>query len=122
MAYRETNEFNFSETRSKRPVQAKIQRMLFGFYFQLNYTSFAVFCQLKISKAKKEGVDVRLNRLRKRREEMGMTQAELGMKVGLSPVTVCQIEKGLKDTSGERWKIIASALECTTDELLGVLE
>lgn len=60
-----------------------------------------------------------MNNLRTYRERKGMTQTELGLKVGLSTVTICHLEKGLKETTGTKWKLLAKALDCTVDELLG---
>ena len=60
-----------------------------------------------------------MNNLRTYRERAGLTQPELGFKVGLSGVMICQIEKGVKDTTGSKWKLIADVLDCSVDDLLG---
>lgn len=61
-----------------------------------------------------------MNNLRTYRERKGLSQAELGNRVGLSVAAICQIENGVRDTTGSRWKLIAKTLECSLDELLGV--
>ena len=58
------------------------------------------------------------NNLRTFRERRGMTQTELGERIGLSAVSICHIENGLKETVGSKWKLIAEALDCSVDELL----
>ncbi len=60
-----------------------------------------------------------LNNLRHYRERKGLTQIELGNRVGLSHAMITYIENGLKDTTGQKWKLIADALDCSVDDLLG---
>lgn len=59
-----------------------------------------------------------MNKLRFYRERQGLTQIELGFKVGLSGAQICHIENGVKDTNGSKWKLIAKALDCSIDDLL----
>ena len=60
-----------------------------------------------------------MNNLRTYRKLRGMSQTELGQKVGLSTVMIHYLEEGLKETTGTKWKLLAKALDCTVDELFG---
>jgi transcriptional regulator with XRE-family HTH domain len=53
------------------------------------------------------------------RESKGMTQAELGEKVGVSQQMIYQLEKGLRVLSVPMLISISEALECTPNDILG---
>jgi transcriptional regulator with XRE-family HTH domain len=59
-------------------------------------------------------------RLKKYREDKGMTQAELAAKVGVSAVTITRYEKGVREPNMDTLSKIAKILECTLDDMLGV--
>ncbi len=56
--------------------------------------------------------------LQRLRLEKGMTQDDLGSKIGVSLSQVSQYEGGVFPTTPERIVAIADALDCTCDELL----
>lgn len=61
--------------------------------------------------------------IKKRREELGMTQRELAARCGYSDhTTIAKMEKGLVDITMGRLELIAAALETTPIELTGWLE
>lgn len=53
------------------------------------------------------------------RKKEGLTMTELADKTGLSLSTISRVEKGARDLLGGSWLLIADALGCTVDELLG---
>ncbi|WP_286081454.1 helix-turn-helix domain-containing protein [Parablautia intestinalis] len=55
--------------------------------------------------------------IRKRREELGMSQIELAKKVNVSRSMICQVESGRKPPSMVMGKYIADALGCSMDSL-----
>lgn len=55
----------------------------------------------------------------KLRSERNLTQEELGSRIGLQKQNIYSYEKGVKVPTVERLVLIADALHCTTDELLG---
>jgi len=55
--------------------------------------------------------------IRKRREELGMTQVELAEAVNVRPSMICQVENGRKSPSMVLGKDIAKVLGCTMDSL-----
>jgi transcriptional regulator with XRE-family HTH domain len=55
--------------------------------------------------------------IRKRREELGMSQTELAEKVNVRPSMICQVESGRKPPSMVLGKYIADALGCSMDSL-----
>lgn len=57
--------------------------------------------------------------LRKLRSEKGMTQKQLAQKVGVTDVTITHYEKGHRDPKPKMLRKLATALECTVDELIG---
>lgn len=61
-----------------------------------------------------------MNRLRYYRERADMSQTELAERSGVEQPDISKVEKGVKDLKGSAWVSIARALECSTDELLGV--
>lgn len=64
--------------------------------------------------------DVGVN-IRKRREELGLTQEELAKRLGYkSKSTINKIELGINDVSQTKLKAIADALETAPGELLGM--
>lgn len=61
-------------------------------------------------------------RIRERRIELGLSQAELGKKLGgLSRAAVCSVEKDKEDLTLERVRKYAEALECEPGYLAGWL-
>lgn len=61
--------------------------------------------------------------IKKRREELGMSQRDLAYKCGYSDhTTIAKMEKGLVDITIKRLKQIADALDTTPLELSGWLE
>ena len=62
------------------------------------------------------------NNLEYYRRREGLTQAELSQRTGIPECSISRVEKGSTDFKGQLWKIIARALDCTIDELLGVRE
>lgn len=62
------------------------------------------------------GVGIKVRELRKKK---GMTQAELSKKSGVAQQTVSNIESGRNEPSGTTIGMLASALGCTADELIG---
>lgn len=59
-------------------------------------------------------------RIKNRRIELGMTQAELAAKLGYtSRTSICSIEKGKEDLTTNRVNRIAEALETTPANLMG---
>lgn len=60
------------------------------------------------------------NRIKKRREDLGMTQEDLAAKLGYkSRSTINKIEKGVTDVSQSKIFGFANALKTTPDYLLG---
>ena len=55
--------------------------------------------------------------IRKRREELGMSQTELAEKVNVRPSMIGQVESGRKPPSMVLGKYIADALGCSMDSL-----
>ena len=58
--------------------------------------------------------------LREKRQERGITQNDLAVRVGVKRNTVCQWETGSRQPRVELLPKIASILGCTVDELLGI--
>lgn len=58
-------------------------------------------------------------RLKQLREAAGMTQRELGDRVGVSPQAVAQWETGVKRPSVANLTKLADVLETSTDAILG---
>ena len=57
--------------------------------------------------------------LRKLREAAGLTQRELGNRIGVSGQAVAQSETGVKRPSVENLTKLADVLETSTDAILG---
>ena len=57
--------------------------------------------------------------IKARREELGMSQADLSRATGDSDVQISRAERGQHTISGTFAVRLARALNCTTDELLG---
>ncbi len=77
----------------------------------------AALAQRRTKNTKQEGFGPRLERLRKSR---GLTQHELGEKVGLSNRMVAYYEREDSTPPGPVLVDVARALKVSTDELLGV--
>jgi DNA-binding XRE family transcriptional regulator len=52
------------------------------------------------------------------REYRGLTQTELGKKLGLSKMTISALETGKRDTSSRNWRRLAGALSVDIDDLI----
>ena len=61
-----------------------------------------------------------MNNLKHYRESAGLTLRELSEKTNIPASALCRAETGVSDLVGQRWKIIARALEISLDKLLGV--
>lgn len=59
------------------------------------------------------------DRLRKIREDKGLSQAQLAEKAGLQPSAVSHFEAGRRSPSFDNLRALSDALEVTTDHLLG---
>ena len=59
------------------------------------------------------------DRIKRRRQAMKMSQAELAKKSGLTPGTVCGIEQGLRASASTSLLKLADVLQVSTDYLLG---
>src|SRR5262245_46941217 len=56
--------------------------------------------------------------VRKRREELGLTQAELSERVGLSRTSITNIERGRQRLLADQLQSVAFSLDLRTDQLL----
>ena len=56
--------------------------------------------------------------LANKRKEKGITQEELANKVGVQNTAICNYEIGIREPNLDTLKRLASALDCTVDELL----
>ena len=65
---------------------------------------------------------MRGDRLKQRREELGMSQADLGSRLKLEPQAVYRYEKGQSDPASELLGRMATELNVTADWLLGLVE
>lgn len=89
--------------------------------FLLRDEGTAVATRTKLTKSRRaesaEGFGPRLARLRQSR---GLTQEELGERVGLSNRMIAYYERDEAEPPGPQLPALAQALRVTTDELLGV--
>lgn len=53
------------------------------------------------------------------RKNAGLTQQELAECAGISQAMMAHIEKGIREISADKLKIIADKLDCSIDKLLG---
>lgn len=60
-----------------------------------------------------------MDRLRKRRKELGLTQMELGRMIGCAGNTITNYEKGQREPNLETLIKLARVLNCTLDDLIG---
>ena len=67
-------------------------------------------------------VHMQKERLRARREELGMTQSDLARKIGLTSQAVSAYENGVKNANDIVLTALADALDCSADYLLGRTE
>jgi len=67
----------------------------------------------------KQPIDIFQQRLKSARTLRGITQAELAVKAGLPAASVSHFESGPRKPSFDNLKALASALDVTTDYLLG---
>lgn len=61
-------------------------------------------------------------RLKARREALGLSQSDVARSIGLTPQAVSAYENGIKRASGEVVAAIADVLHCSADYLLGRTE
>ena len=61
-------------------------------------------------------------RMKMRREELGLSQRDLAERVGVSSPMICWIERGTKQPSLQLGYIIAEVLQVTVSWLLGIDE
>lgn len=61
-------------------------------------------------------------RLRSAREYRGLNQGELAQKAGMQPSAISHFETGTRKPSFDNLRILADALDVTTDYLLGRVE
>lgn len=66
-----------------------------------------------------KGRAMRGDRVRARREQLGMTQIELAGKVGLRDQAISNIEHGKQSPNAESLTLLADSLQCSADWLLG---
>jgi len=64
-------------------------------------------------------VDMFKERLKNAREQRGLSQAQLAAKSKLPPASVSHFESGPRKPSFDKLKALATALDVTTDYLLG---
>ncbi len=69
--------------------------------------------------ATEQPFDLFSERLKKARDLRGLSQAQLAAKSGLPPASVSHFESGPRKPSFDNLKALASALDVTTDYLLG---
>jgi transcriptional regulator with XRE-family HTH domain len=62
------------------------------------------------------------NRLKELRLEFGLTQKELGEKIGVNDNTITNYEKGKREPYNSTLCKLANIFNCTTDYLLGRVE
>ncbi|MBR0986096.1 helix-turn-helix domain-containing protein [Bradyrhizobium liaoningense] len=67
----------------------------------------------------REPIDIFKERLKAARALRGLNQAELAAKAGLPPASVSHFESGPRKPSFDNLKALATALDVTTDYLLG---
>jgi transcriptional regulator with XRE-family HTH domain len=65
---------------------------------------------------------LRGDRLRQEREKRGLTQRELGDRIGTGPNQINRYENSVADPSPYQLKRIAKELQVTTDYLLGLVD
>jgi len=59
-------------------------------------------------------------RIRQARQAAGLRQAEVGRRMGVTAVAICQYERGHKNPKLETIRRIAHALECPVSELVSL--
>jgi transcriptional regulator with XRE-family HTH domain len=70
----------------------------------------------------KQGGLIMGERIKSRREELGLSQREFADRCGVSSAMICWIERGTKSPSLQLGYIIAEVLEVTVSWLLGIDE
>lgn len=63
--------------------------------------------------------DIVSNRIKERRKFMSLTQKELGLIVNVTEFTISKWERNYSNPDLESITLLANALECSTDYLLG---
>ncbi|OOH89511.1 hypothetical protein BMT54_06355 [Pasteurellaceae bacterium 15-036681] len=61
------------------------------------------------------------NHIRKYREQLKLTQHELGKQLGVTQATIGLYERGLREPNFEMTKKLATALQCSPADLFPVL-
>lgn len=61
-------------------------------------------------------------RLKARRESLGMSQSDLAHSIGITPQAVSAYENGVRRADGDVIAAIADVLKCSADYLLGRTE
>ena len=61
-------------------------------------------------------------RLKARREALGMSQSDLARSVGLTPQAVSAYENGVRHATGDVIAALADVLKCSADYVLGRTE
>lgn len=61
-----------------------------------------------------------MNNLEFYRRKANLTMDELSEKTGIAKCDISRAENGIKDLSGQKWRALAVALECSIDELLNL--
>ena len=56
--------------------------------------------------------------IKQRREELNISQSELGRRLGKSRAAICKIEKGERDINTKNLAEMAKALECSIADLV----
>lgn len=59
-----------------------------------------------------------MNRIKRARLCLGLTQGQLAERLGVSTVSVCKWETGEANPSPKRWKLIAETLHTSVEDLL----
>lgn len=65
---------------------------------------------------------MRGDRMKQRRESLGLSQQDLGDRIGIVYQSVARYEAGRSDPSGEMLAKIAVALDCSADWLIGLVD
>ena len=59
-----------------------------------------------------------LTKLREKRQENGISQADLAYKAKVSAPFMCDLEAGRRNARQDTWERIADVLGCTVDEIV----
>ncbi len=70
--------------------------------------------------AQRQAMTMLKDKMKQLRLERGLTQAQLARRLGVSPSAVGMYEQGRREPDAQTLTRLADALQCSTDELLGV--